>query len=556
MFLDLTIKINKMKKRYFNVLLPKICIISVLLGTFSTGCNKSFFDKQPLDATSDATFWETAGDAQLALVGCYNTGAGWQGEDFWTPRALLYLDLMAGNGSEKELIPDHVTDGTLTPSYWVIANYWSNGYKKITTCNNFLDHIGNITMDATQKAIMTAEVRTLRAYQYFNLALYYGDVPLVQHVLTVDEANSVSRTPKADVWTFVETELKESYPVLPVTRPDAENGRITSGAALGILGRLQMAEKKWSDAAATYKTIMDYKVYSIDPKYRELFLGDHEFSKEIIMSSQYLKDVYGQVLLIYLTPEMWGGWHQFSPFNELVKEYECTDGKTIDVSSLYDKNNPYNNRDPRLDATIFIPERTIFRGTTYTTNPASGNNDKFGKYPVWSGYSILKFMEDDASVNVWSSGTNWIIIRYAEVLLGYLESKLESGATIDQALLDQTVNLVRGRAAINMPAVTTTDPTELRKIIRRERRVEFAFEGIRYYDILRWGIAGDELNHQFTGQKLTNDPANYSAYPVDADGYYIMSQQNRAFKKGVNELWPVPQSERDVNKNLTQNPGY
>lgn len=543
----------KKANNYIRQTIFLLCFLPIL---FFSSCDKEIFDKQPLDAASDATFWKTENDAQLALIGCYNNYAGWRGEDFWTPRAILYLDLMAGNGSEKELIPDHVTDGSLTPSYWVTGAYWSNTYQKITTCNNFLGHIGNITMNENTKAIITAEVRTLRAYQYFNLALYFGDVPLVQKVLTLDEANSVSRNPRNEVLDFVETELKESAAVLPKSRPDAENGRITAGAALGILGRVQMLRNKWSDAAATYKSIMDLGVYSIDPKYRELFLGDHEFSKEIIMSSQYLKDTYGHVLLIYLTPEKWGGWHQFSPFNELVKEYECTDGKTINESPLYDKNNPYENRDPRLYATIFIPEKTVFRGNVYTTNPASGNNDKFGKYPVWSGYSILKFMEEDESVDVWSSGSNWIMIRYAEVLLGYLESKLESGTSVDQALLDQTINMVRGRAAVNMPKVTTTDPAELRKIIRRERRVEFAFEGLRYYDILRWGIAAEELNYQFTGQKLTNDPANYTAYPVDSEGYYIMSQQNRKFIKGKNELWPIPQSERDINKNLTQNPGY
>lgn len=545
-----------MEKRYINSIIPKTWIVLGLLLAFITGCNKDYLDKQPLDSASDATFWKTEGDAKLALVGCYNTGAGWKDGDFWTPRSLVYLDLMAGNGSEKELIPDHVTDGTLTSSYWVTGSYWSNSYKKIATCNNFLDHAANITMDEAKKAIMVAEVRTLRAYEYFNLALYFGDVPLVKNVLTLAEANSVSRAPKADVWTFVETELKASAAVLPQTRPDAENGRITAGAALGILGRLQMAEKKWSDAAATYKSIIDFNCYIIDPKFRELFLGTHEFSKEIIMSSQYLKEVYGNVLLIYMTPEAWGGWHQFSPFNELVKEYECTDGKTIDVSPLYDKNNPYNNRDPRLDATVMIPERTVFRGTTYTTNPTSGNNDKFGKYPVWSGYSIFKFLEDDATISVWSSGTNFSLIRYSEVLLGFLESKLEAGATIDQALLDATINKVRARAAVNMPPVTTTIAADLRKIVRRERRVEFAFEGLRYYDILRWGIAADELNHQFTGQKLTNNPASYTAFPVDADGYYFMTQQKRAFIKGKNELWPIPQSEIDINKNLTQNTGY
>ena len=544
-----------MKKRYINSILPKIWIILVLLGFLNSGCKKDFFDKQPLDAVSDATFWKTAGDAQLALVGCYNTGAGWKDGDFWTPRSLLYLDLMAGNGSEKEMIPDHITDGTLTSSYWVPAGYWAHSYQKIATCNNFLDHIANITMDASAKAIIIAEVRTLRAYEYFNLALYFGDVPLVQHVLTVAEANSVTRAPKADVWAFVETELKASAGVLPQTRPDNENGRITAGAALGILGRLQMAEQKWSDAAATYKTIIDFNCYAIDPQFRELFLGTHELSKEIIMSSQYLKDVYGQVQLIYLTPETWGGWHQYSPFNELVKEYECTDGKTIDQSPLYDMNNPYNNRDPRLDATIMISDRTVFRGTTFTSKPGTTLPDRLNEYPgVWSGYCIYKFLEDDPSVSVWSSGTNAILIRYAEVLLGYLESKLESGATIDQTLLDQTVNKVRGRAAVNMPRVTTTIAADLRKIVRRERRVEFAFEGIRYYDVLRWGIAADQNNLQFTGMKLTNDPAHYTAYPVDADGYYIYKKRN--FVKGTNELWPIPQSERDINKNLTQNPGY
>jgi len=542
-----------MEKKHIISILLKTGFVLGLLVIICTSCSQDLFDKQPLDAISDDTFWQTQGDAQLALVGCYNTGAGWKDGDFWTPKSLLSLDLMAGNGSEKELIPDHVTDGTLTSTYWVPGGYWSHSYQKIATCNNFLDHIAAITMDDTKKAIMVAEVRTLRAYEYFNLSLYFGDVPLVKKVLTLEEANSVTRAPKSEVWTFAETELKACFDILPITRPESENGRITSGAALGILGRLQMAEKKWSEAAITYKTIIDYNCYVIDPKYRELFLGDHESSKEIIMSSQYLADVYGHVLLIYLTPETWGGWHQFSPFNELVKEYECIDGKTTSESPLFDPNNPYRKRDPRLLATIMISDTSTFRGITYTSRPGTNLQDRLNEYPgVWSGYCIKKFLEDDPTVSVWSSGTNGILIRYAEVLLSYLESKIESGAVIDQTLLDQTVNKVRGRAAVNMPAVTTTNIDELRTIVRRERRVEFAFEGIRYFDILRWGVAAEELNRQFTGMKLTSEEAK--TYPVDAEGYYIYKK--RSFKKGINELWPIPQSERDINKNLTQNSGY
>jgi hypothetical protein len=542
-----------MKKKYFNSIIPKIWIILVLFGVFSSGCNKDFFDKQPLDQVSDGTFWKTEGDAQLALVGCYRTKVGSEAENFWSCRSLVCLDLAAGNGSDKDHEPDVLTDGTLNSSYWMVQNYWQNAYMRIATCNNFLDHVGSISMDDAKKAIIIAEVRTLRAYEYFNLALYFGDVPLVQHVIKISEANSVTRAPKADVWTFVETELKASYTVLPKTRPDAENGRITAGAALAILGRVQMAEKKWSDAVNTYKTIIDNNTYSIDPKFRELFWQVGELSKEIILSSQYQIDVYSSGVFMNIYPEKWGGWLAFSPVNELVKEFECTDGKTIDMSPLYDKNNPYNNRDPRLDYTIMISDRTTFQGQTFTALGSPTSPDRFTKNN-WPGYAIHKFMDENFSGALNNSGDNNSIIRYAEVLLSYLESKLESGATIDQTLLDQTINKVRGRDAVKMPPVTTTDPVELRKIVRRERRVEFAFEGLRYYDILRWDIAADELNRQFTGLKLTNDPANYKDYPVDNEGYFIFQRRN--FKKGTNELWPIPQTERDINKNLTQNPGY
>src|SRR6185503_18406266 len=132
----------------------------------------------------------------------------------------------------------------LTASYWETGAYWSNSYNKIAKCNSFLDHIGSISMTDAKKSIMTAEVRTLRAYEFFNLALYFGDVPLPTHVLTINDANTISRTAKAEVWSFVENELKESYPNLPATRSSAESGRITAGAALAILGRVQLAEKK------------------------------------------------------------------------------------------------------------------------------------------------------------------------------------------------------------------------------------------------------------------------------------------------------------------------
>jgi len=521
-----------------------------------SGCKKDLLNTQPLSSISDATFWKTANDATLALNGVYDTGAGFTGYNFWAGTSMVNLDLMAGNGSEKELIPDNFTNGTLNSTYGFVGSYYAQAYSQITRCNNFLANIDRVTMDAAQKAVMVGEVKTIRAYNYFNLALYFGDVPLVQKLLTVDEANSVSRTPKAQIWNFCEGELKAAAAALPVSVNADRLGHMTSASALAILGRLQLAQKKWADAATTYKTIIDYNYYSIDPRYRELFLNAGETSREIIMSMQYIRDTYNHALLQYLTPESWGGWHQYSPFNELVEAYECKDGKTIAESPLFDKNNPYNNRDPRMDFNIMISDRTSFRGRVYSAKPGTTLPDRLNQYPgVWSGYAIYKFLEEDPAIATTNNtGNNFPLIRFAEVLLGYLEARLETGAGVDQSLLDATINKVRGRAAVGMPAVTTTDPSALRAIIRRERRVEFAFEGLRYFDCLRWGIIASENNQQFTGMKLTNDPANYKDYPVNPNGYYIFKKRN--FIVGKNELWPIPQSERDLNKNLTQNPGY
>jgi len=543
-----------MKNKNIYLRFIRTAALTVCAVLIFAGCSEDLFEKEPLDAISDATFWQTQEDAYLALVGVYDNGTGFKGEDFWTPRALLYLDLMAGQGSEKELLPDHVTDGSLNASYFITANYYSNGYQKIVACNNFLDHIDQVEMDADLKLEMKAEVRTIRAYQYFNLALYFGGVPLVKTLLTVEEVNSLSRASKEDVWSFAETELSESYPDLPSERPDSESGRITSGAALAILGRLQLANKDWSNAATTYKMIIDSQAYSLATNFQGLFWQENEGNSEVILSSQYQEDTYSHVLTQYLYPEMYGGWHQFSPYNELVKTFEATDGLTIEESPIFDVNDPYENRDPRLDYTIMISDRTVFQDRTFVSRPDSDSPDRFTRYN-WSGYNIFKFMDPSfQSTNLFNYGGNWAIIRYAEVLLGYLEAKLEAGDAIDQSLLDATINRIRGRQDVQMPAIDVSGTEQLRECIRRERVVEFAFEGLHYYDLLRWGTAAENLNRSFTGMKLTNDPTNYTDYDVDDQGYLIY--QTRNFKEGINELWPIPQGEIDINPNLEQNPGY
>ncbi len=542
-----------MKRIKINKILCLFLIVAGICGSF-TSCSDSIFDKQPLDKVSDNTFWITESDYQMAWAGCYNHGSGWVSSTFWAPRTMLWLDLMAGFGSEKEGRPDGVTDGTLTSSFWVTNDYWSQTWKTIVACNNFLGHVGSSSLDDATKKRMIADVRTLRAYHYFYLATFWGDVPLVTSVLSLEDANKVSRTPVSQVWDFIESELQESAEDLPESLSDSELGKMSKGAAYAMLGRTLMSQKKWSAAAAVYKKIIDSNKYIVESNFRELFWEKSENSKEIILASQYVEDNFSHVLPQYLYPETNGGWHQFSPYNELVKRFECTDGKTIDKSPLYDENNPYDNRDPRLLYTVMVNHKSSFKGREYISDPNSSSPDRYGKYSVWSGYCIAKFMDESFDGNLMNYGGNFILIRYPEVLLGYLESKLEAGDAITQSLLDETINKVRGRQSVNMPKVTETDASRLREIVRRERSVEFAFEGLHYYDILRWGIASEELNRQFTGMKLTTNPANYNDFKVDEKGYALVQKRN--FKAGVNELWPIPLSEIQINSNLTQNPGY
>lgn len=205
---------------------------------------------------------------------------------------------------------------------------------------------------------------------------------------------------------------------------------------------------------------------------------------------------------------------------------------------------------------MFLPEYTMFRGRLYLADPALtdiGIKTLSGA----TGYGCKKFVTENYTGDVRSSGDDVILIRYAEVLLGYLESKLETGEMITQNLLDQTINLVRGRADVQMSPVTEKNPDKLREIIRRERRVEFCWEMyIRWFDVHKWGIAAQVCNQKFYGMKLTDDPANYTAYPVNSQGHLFSLDRTGFYVSPTNDLWPIPQSELDVNPNLEQNPGY
>ena len=533
-------------------------MISVVIGIFLSGCQEDLLDKQPTDQLSDATFWKDKKDAKLALTGIYNENYGYYSGyrySFWQPETFVRLDATTDNGYEKDNRITRLNTGLLDASYFVINIFWESSYDKIARCNNFLDNIEQTKMAEEEKAEMIAEVKFIRAYYYFWMSQLWGGVPLVTETLTVEEANSVTRASKTDVVNFVLNELNAAAQDLPETRPDDEHGRIIKAAALAIKGRLLMSEEQWSEAANTYEEIINMGIFAIDPRYKELFEDEAEMSNEFIMSFKVRQKDLSTRMQQAVLPFMYGGYHQINVYRNLVADYEMSDGNTIDNSPLYNPTNPFENRDPRLEMSVFYPEQTVFKGRLYVAHPDSTGADDRLPRRDWSGYALKKFADEDYEGDPTDYGGDFPVIRYAEVLLSYLESKMEAGDNIDQNLLDQTINRVRGREAVDMPPVTETNPSNLRPILRRERRVELAFEGLRYFDLLRWGIAHEELNDKFYGMKITDDPENYEGqFEVNEGGFVFTNEYN--FREDVDYLWPIPQQEIDINPNLEQNPGY
>ncbi|WP_299583875.1 RagB/SusD family nutrient uptake outer membrane protein [uncultured Sunxiuqinia sp.] len=524
----------------------------IVLSILFSSCNDDFLEKYPQNQLSSGTFWQTEDDAMMALVGVYSVNAGWEG---MTGKGGMIN--AADDSYDKDNNALWLSNSQLTSSHGQPAGYWSRAWSKITACNNFLDNIENVEMDAAKKAEMIAEVKFMRAHQYFWMSQTFGDVPLVTKVLTIEESNEVSRDPKSSIIEFVFNELEDAASQLPASRPASERGRILKSAALTIKGRLHMAQKQWSDAAAAFKQIIDLDVHTIYPEYKDLFLdGEGETASEIIYSRIYLEEAgYGHSLQRAINPTRYGGFHESNVRQDLVDDYLMNDGKTIEESPLYNPQRPFENRDPRLYYSVFLPGYTLYRGEVYQSHPDSAKTDDTVPFNSSNGYCIKKYCDEEFTGSFDLYGGDVVYIRYAEVLISYLEAKIEAGDNIDQTLLDQTINMLRSRPSVNMPPVTELDVAKLKEIVRRERRIELTFEGLRLWDLIRWDIVKEKMNGPVVGIKITDDPGNYTgAIQVNEDGHYVAYTHEFADK---NYLWPIPQREIDINSNLApNNPGY
>jgi hypothetical protein len=404
-------------------------------------------------------------------------------------------------------------------------------------------------MDEALKTSMKAEARFLRAYKYFIMSQLYGDVPLITSNISTEEANKVNRNSKDEVTKFVLDELGAIAADLPDSYSGTDVGRITKGAAWALKSRAELFNQKYDDCIVSCNNIIGK--YSLFPSYTDLFRIQNEHNSEIILDVEYIANDVPLGNLGVMVTESSGGWWSVDPTQKLVDAYEMSNGKTItDPSSGYNPDDPYKNRDPRLQATIIAPG-SLYEGKYFDPlNPSS--IDYYAVYS-YTGYAPRKYTSNLSDIpDMWNCGLNIPVIRYAEVLLTYAEAKIELNQ-IDNSVYD-AIDAVRQRAG--MPVTDKTvynSQATLRELVRRERRVELAIEGLRWFDVQRWKIGNEVMTGPVYGSRLGTVDPNTGALTLTADR--ILSEQ-RTFDENKNYLWPIPQHEIDINKNLGQNKNY
>jgi len=541
----------------------KLSIISLAVLT-AASCKK--LDQVPTNDFTDLNFYTTTVNVNNALnniySGMYNSGL------------YFYDDGMSDNayaaGGSNYGGVDLVGAGAYTTSLPVFINDWSFFYSGIKACNLFLAGVDiNKTIDGPTLNRMKAEVRFIRAFHHFNLMKWWGSAPLLSQDISEDASKVVPRTSHDSLLNFITNELEAVAAILPSKDQyaAADNGRITSGAALALEARVLLYEgNRMSDVVTICEKLMNdpatYGQYSLVPDYTSLFSDSktNHSNPESMLSLQYVSGAAGRTWSEdwdFIPLSTGGRVSGLAPTQELVNDYIMANGKPItDPTSGYNESNPYVNRDPRLTATIVYDQYQWLNanGTTQTiyikpgTDPVRPPLNEYspGNQTVSAtGYYWRKYYDPIALPNQ-VSGLNLHLIRWAEVLLDEAEAKNSLGQ-MDATTWNKTIMLLRQRAGFSDPnALNYPGNTDMTNIIMRERRTELAMEGLRTEDIRRWKVSEIVLNGYAHGAKF-GDPT--------VDNGYIRVQK-RTFDPSKNYLWPVPLNETEKDPNLGQNPHY
>lgn len=546
----------------------------VLLLSF-TACEDGL-EKYPLDRPSDVNYLSSKAEMEMAITSCYNSL--WMGMGYGMPDFLL-SDCLTDIGWERA-DASYITigNGSHDSNNGLAADLWAKYYKAIGRCNFIIENIsrGKDKVSEEDYNRYVADAKFIRAYWYHKLTEFYGDVPLITKPVSSLNETQVAKTAKAEITSSILKDLDDAAKYLPLAKDikASEKGRASKGAALALKTRIALLNGRWAEAAQAATDVMNLASYSLDKSFDGLFtLAGQATSKEVIFSIQY-KYTFVTWSPSGTNTRMGQGFSSKIPNQSLVDSYECTDGLSIDKSPLYNPQNPYLNRDPRLSSTIVVPG-SVFRGYqfethkdsvkcwNYNTTPATrvANQDAFNAFASFSGFCWRKYSENDPVLGPTVSEVSHIILRYADILLMYAEAKIELNQ-IDQSVYD-AINQVRQR--VNMLKIATgKSQIQLRNIVRKERKYELAWEGVRLFDIRRWKLAEKVMVGPLLGriQKglLATAPVIDEVGTPNYDNVSNKSQmrviETRVFNPARDYLFPLPRLEVETNKLLIQNPNY
>lgn len=479
----------------------------LLISLILSGCKSEFLEKKPLGQLTSSNFFQTEEHAIWATNAVYEHLRDWQVHVF----SFIGLTDIPSDDADKGSTPNDASflnemdNFTYDAGNVAPLTQWQGFYQGIYRANLAIENIPNIEMDEQLKARLVGENKFLRAYFYFSLVRWFGDIPLITTPLNPDEYKQ-SRAPLTEVYAQIERDLLDAIEVLPFRSAyaSADIGRATKGAAQGMLAKVYLTLQDFNKAEQYALEVINSGQYSLYLDYAGLFMAAGENSEESIFEVQTVAletggggSQYNEVQGVRGTPNL--GWGFNRPSDDLVAAYEPGD--------------------PRRDATILYVGEVLPDGSDIVQDNPNILNER---------YNQKAWVPDHPGGNGNGPG-NIRILRYADVLLMAAEALNENSKT-QQALtyLNMVRTRARGRRTNVLKDITITEQAQLRQIIWRERRSELAMEQHRWFDLARQG-------------RLAS----------------VMQALGKNFVAGKHELFPIPQSEIDLSGGtLVQNPGY
>lgn len=550
-------------------------LLIVGCGVMTTGC-KDFLVRDVPNQTTDEEWWQNKGQLNTALNNLYKPMPSGcityvnhdvkQSQASGYPNQRIESEGLTDNGicSANYISYDSFTASIVSAAEDICNKVWNMKWTVIRRCCRFMENYQQATVApdaAPHEGIQTvdrmaAEAKALRAFYHMELFMFFGRIPIVDHS-TEPEEQFLERKSEAEIVAWIAGEFESASHNLPkVPQTVSERWRWTKGACYAWMSYLYLYVGDWTNAKKWAQEVVDLNMYELyrsstdlADSYRLQFIHEayNNNTKESILTTEL---GMRQVQRRLAPPGGGNGQTGLSPTASLVDAYELLDGRTLDELSPEEKRafqlDPQpEKRDPRLGMSIIFPTET-FLG--YQAHPwEASHKDAIGKEgSTKTGYWVKKWANETDRQNYSSTDggkLDFQNMRYAVVLLNYVEAAIELNQLDDPniyAFLDD----IRDRAG--MPPVDRTkysSQEKLRELVRRERRVELAFEGHRLFDIRRWKIA----------EEVMNGPV-YGAKPPTSDELY--KAQDRVFNPNRDYLWPIPTTEISTNPAMEQNPGY